>query len=170
MKDGEGNGHKKSIIVDEFGKTPEGHQVKESKPGFIDEGPGGFRGYRRPVQTEEEVKKTLDTQDKVNESIKKIDDLRNTPGSTQFLPNTDTRKDLQCACQNRAFQIIVCPDIRTGSGKILELYCLNPACRKGVIVSETGTVGGSASLTVDGEGKKHHKIIAETGRFFGNPG
>jgi len=170
MEDRGKNGHKKSIVVDNFGKDEHGNQVADPKPGFVDEGKGGFKGYRKPQETEEQVDKKLDTQEAVDKSIKEIGDLRETPGASQFLPHMDNRKDLRCACNNRAFEIIVVPDIKSGSGKILELYCLNPACRKGVIVSETGTVGGSATLTVDAEGKKHHRIIAETGRFLSKPG
>ena len=167
MSDEKDNGHKKSLVVDNFGKDPDGNQVAEPKPGFIDEGPGGFKGYRKPEQTLAEIQHNLNSQDKVDDSIKEVDKLRNAPGSTQFLPHMDTRKTLECACKNTAFIVVVVPSIKTGSAQILTLYCLNPACRKGVIVSDTGGVGNKAALTVDSEGKKHHRIIAEGGKFFG---
>jgi hypothetical protein len=72
------------------------------------------------------------------------------------------RKQLECACKNKVFTMVVTPDIPSGAAEIIEVYCVN--CQKGVVVSK-GLLGISrpdphkdASVRTDKQGRRHHSL------------
>jgi len=73
------------------------------------------------------------------------------------------RKQLQCACQNKVFTMVVTPDIPSGAAKIIEVYCVS--CQKGVVVTD-GLLGISRPdptkdtdvYTDKRTGKRHHSM------------
>lgn len=73
------------------------------------------------------------------------------------------RKQLECACKNKVFSIVVSPIIANGSAEIVEVYCV--VCQKGVNVGK-GILGAKHvrpenTVHTDKNGKRHHRMFAD---------
>lgn len=72
------------------------------------------------------------------------------------------RNQLECACKNKVFTIVVSPNLATGGAEVIEIYCV--VCQKGVGVSDGKLVISKPDPTrdsdvyTDRQGKRHHSL------------
>lgn len=72
-------------------------------------------------------------------------------------------KKLQCVCGNQVYQVLVEPQIKDGSAKLVQLVCAN--CHAGVHIPDDATVGKGSEVRTDALGRKHYRLKAEGGIF-----